>query len=38
MDVIMVLVLFGCFGAVKLFTDWCEKQVGGTRAEQEEEQ
>lgn len=27
MDVIMVATLLVCFGAVKLFTDWCESQV-----------
>ena len=27
MDVIMVAVLLVCFGSMKLFADWCEKQV-----------
>ena len=27
MDVIMVAVLLVCFGSMKLFTDWCGKQV-----------
>ena len=27
MDFCMVVVLFVCFGLMKLFTDWCSKQV-----------
>lgn len=38
MDAIMVVTLLVCFGAMKLLADWCEKQVGSTRVEQEEEQ
>lgn len=27
MDILMIAVLLGCFGLVKLFTDFCESQV-----------
>lgn len=30
MDLYMVGTLLVCFGLVKLFTDWCERQVGKT--------
>ena len=26
MDIIMIAVLAGCFGLVKLLADWCERQ------------
>lgn len=27
MDILMIAVLLGCFGLVKLFADFCESQV-----------
>ena len=27
MDIFMILALAACFASMKLFTDWCEKQV-----------
>lgn len=27
MDVIMLAVLLVCFGSMKLFTDWCDRQT-----------
>lgn len=27
MDLAMVAVMFACFGLMKLFTDWCGRQV-----------
>ena len=37
MDVIMVAVLLVCFGSMKLFADWCEKQVKVQRVKEDEE-
>ncbi len=34
MDVAMAAILAGCFAAIKLFTDWCDKQIE-TKKEQE---
>lgn len=37
MDVIMVAVLLVCFGSMKLFADWCDKQVRTPKKKEEEE-
>lgn len=37
MDVIMVAVLLVCFGSMKLFADWCEKQVKVQKVKEDEE-
>ena len=36
MDVIMVAVLFICFLSMKLFADWCEKQIKTSSVKEEE--
>ena len=36
MDLAMVAILFVCFGLMKLFTDWCSRQVDNTGAGREE--
>lgn len=36
-DIFMILLLFICFGSMKLLTDWCEKQVGMAEGRKQEE-
>lgn len=36
MDIFMILALAVCFASMKLFTDWCEKQVDNLHIKENE--